>query len=350
MGQIVGGRAAPGLWGVPGGGQCAFRSAKRQPGSARGQRVGGGGGERTGLCTLTEGGQRGRSEESRCRRAIGRGGLVGRERQGKGGGGDSRWGPGPAAAPGTRLRAGHSVMPGGQGAPASPQAAGSAPDRVPSGPAAGPSPQLAAPRESPAPRRGALRASVPQKLAEALSSQYGLIVFAAGLLLLLAWAVHASGVGKSDLLCVLTALMLLQLLWMLWYVGRSAAHRRLLRPKDTHAGARWLRGESPGRRQVRRAARRLARQPLGGALSPDFPLLCLPPPRFGLPPTPPCLLSFSLLRPGCCSSLLSLCRQALGTHPVLRAAATRARSRLSSAEIPAATREAALPVLAFTAC
>ncbi|GAB5570947.1 proton channel OTOP2 isoform X1 [Prionailurus iriomotensis] len=133
-------------------------------------------------------------------------------------------------------------MPGGQGAPASPQAAGSAPDRVPSGPAAGPSPQLAAPRESPAPRRGALRASVPQKLAEALSSQYGLIVFAAGLLLLLAWAVHASGVGKSDLLCVLTALMLLQLLWMLWYVGRSAAHRRLLRPKDTHAGARWLRG------------------------------------------------------------------------------------------------------------
>ncbi|XP_077606512.1 proton channel OTOP1, partial [Crocuta crocuta] len=39
-----------------------------------------------------------------------------------------------------------------------------------------------------------------------------------------------------------TALMLLQLLWMLWYVGRSAAHRHLLRPKDAHAGARWLRG------------------------------------------------------------------------------------------------------------
>ncbi|EFB17453.1 hypothetical protein PANDA_012456, partial [Ailuropoda melanoleuca] len=89
---------------------------------------------------------------------------------------------------------------------------------------------------------GSLRASVPQKLAEALSSQYGLIVFVAGLLLLLAWAVHASGVGKSALLCFLTALMLLQLLWMLWYVRRSSAHRRLIRPKDTHAGARWLRG------------------------------------------------------------------------------------------------------------
>lgn len=82
-------------------------------------------------------------------------------------------------------------------------------------------------------------------MAEALSSQYGLNVLVAGLLLLLAWAVHASGVGKSDLLCFLTALMLLQLLWMLWYVGHSAAHRRLIRPKDTHAGARWLRGECP---------------------------------------------------------------------------------------------------------
>ncbi|KAM6220853.1 proton channel OTOP1 [Rhynchocyon petersi] len=98
------------------------------------------------------------------------------------------------------------------------------------------------PAESPGPRRGAGRTSAPQKLAEALSSQYGLLVFAAGLLLLLAWAVHAAGVGKRALLCVLTALMLLQLLWMLWYVGRSAAQRRLIRLKDTHAGARWLRG------------------------------------------------------------------------------------------------------------
>uniref|UniRef100_H0VZA5 Otopetrin 1 n=1 Tax=Cavia porcellus TaxID=10141 RepID=H0VZA5_CAVPO len=91
-------------------------------------------------------------------------------------------------------------------------------------------------------RRGAARSSVPQKLAEALSSQYGLNVFVAGLLFLLAWAVHAVGVGKRDLLGLLTALMLLQLLWMLWYVGRSYAQRRLIRPKDAHAGARWLRG------------------------------------------------------------------------------------------------------------
>ncbi|KAM5339537.1 proton channel OTOP1 isoform 1-T1 [Glossophaga mutica] len=134
-----------------------------------------------------------------------------------------------------------------QRAPASPRAARRSPDRSSPAPAASPQPQILAPGSpgspgSPVPRRGAVRASVPQKLAEALSSQYGLNVFVVGLLLLLAWAVHASGVGKSDLLCVLTALMLLQLLWMLWYVGRSAAHRRLIRPKDTHAGARWLRG------------------------------------------------------------------------------------------------------------
>uniref|UniRef100_A0A2I3TM97 OTOP1 n=1 Tax=Pan troglodytes TaxID=9598 RepID=A0A2I3TM97_PANTR len=125
----------------------------------------------------------------------------------------------------------------GLGSPAWPRAAASASVAGSSGPAACPPPSPSAPRspESPAPRRGGVRASVPQKLAEMLSSQYGLIVFVAGLLLLLAWAVHAAGVSKSDLLCFLTALMLLQMLWMLWYVGRSSAHRRLFRLKDTHA-------------------------------------------------------------------------------------------------------------------
>ncbi|XP_032109722.1 proton channel OTOP1 [Sapajus apella] len=132
----------------------------------------------------------------------------------------------------------------GLGSPASPRAAASASVEGSLGPAACPPSSPSSPRsmESPATRRGGVRASVPQKLAEALSSQYGLNVFVAGLLLLLAWAVHAAGVGKSDLLCLLTALMLLQLLWMLWYVGRSSAHRRLFRLKDTHAGAGWLRG------------------------------------------------------------------------------------------------------------
>ncbi|KAM6150413.1 proton channel OTOP1 [Erethizon dorsatum] len=130
-------------------------------------------------------------------------------------------------------------MPEGRGAPASPPAPASASNPAP----CPPPPRPPGPPGFPGPRRGAAHNSVPQKLAEALSSQYGLNVFVAGLLFLLAWAVHAAGVGKRDLLCLLTALMLLQLLWMLWYVGRSYAQRRLIRPKDAHAGARWLRGD-----------------------------------------------------------------------------------------------------------
>ncbi|XP_006016850.1 proton channel OTOP1 [Alligator sinensis] len=81
----------------------------------------------------------------------------------------------------------------------------------------------------------------PQKSAETLSSQYGLSVFLAGLLLMFAWAVHAAGLHKSHLLSYLITLMLVQLLWMLWYVCRSYTQRRLIQEKDTHAGARWLR-------------------------------------------------------------------------------------------------------------
>lgn len=134
-------------------------------------------------------------------------------------------------------------MPGGPGAPSSPAASAGSFPAAPSGIAACPSPPQPLAEGSPRVSGSRRGASVPQKLAETLSSQYGLNVFVAGLLFLLAWAVHAAGVGKSDLLCVLTALMLLQLLWMLWYVGRSYVQRRLIRLKDTHAGARWLRGE-----------------------------------------------------------------------------------------------------------
>ncbi|NWS52685.1 OTOP1 protein, partial [Chunga burmeisteri] len=82
--------------------------------------------------------------------------------------------------------------------------------------------------------------SYPQKNAEILSSQYGINLFLAGLLLTFAWAVHAVGISKSHLLSYLITLMLIQLLWMLWYLCRSCTQRRLIRDKDRHAGARWL--------------------------------------------------------------------------------------------------------------
>lgn len=89
----------------------------------------------------------------------------------------------------------------------------------------------------------ALGGSYPQKNAEILSSQYGINLFLAGLLLTFAWAVHAVGISKSHLLSYLITLMLIQLLWMLWYRCRSCTQRRLIRDKDTHAGARWLKCE-----------------------------------------------------------------------------------------------------------
>ncbi|XP_014822183.1 PREDICTED: otopetrin-1 [Calidris pugnax] len=110
--------------------------------------------------------------------------------------------------------------------------------------------------------------SYPQKNAEILSSQYGINLFLAGLLLTFAWAVHAVGISKSHLLSYLITLMLIQLLWMLWYLGRSCTQRRLIRDKDTHAGARWLKCAQSSNHQ----------QPLN-----DPP----PPSPRTLPPSPP---------------------------------------------------------------
>ncbi|KAG8591418.1 hypothetical protein GDO81_000172 [Engystomops pustulosus] len=81
----------------------------------------------------------------------------------------------------------------------------------------------------------------PQKNAEILSSQYGFNIFLAGLLLMFAWAIHAVGITDRDLLSYLITLMLIQLVWMLWYIFGSYTQRRSIIEKDTDAGARWLR-------------------------------------------------------------------------------------------------------------
>ncbi|OCT96719.1 proton channel OTOP1 [Xenopus laevis] len=81
----------------------------------------------------------------------------------------------------------------------------------------------------------------PQKNAELLSSQYGFNIFLAGLLLMFAWAIHAVGITDRDLLSYLITLMLIQMIWMLWYIFRSQSFRRSNIEKDTDAGARWLR-------------------------------------------------------------------------------------------------------------
>ncbi|XP_067324586.1 proton channel OTOP1 [Anolis sagrei] len=98
-----------------------------------------------------------------------------------------------------------------------------------------PPPPLPPPPSPPRPKSG-----YPQKNAETLSSQYGLHLFLAGLLVMLAWAVHAVGASKAAVFAYLITLMLLQVLWMAWYICRRNAQKRLIQGKDTHAGARWL--------------------------------------------------------------------------------------------------------------
>ncbi|KAM9330359.1 proton channel OTOP1 [Gastrophryne carolinensis] len=81
----------------------------------------------------------------------------------------------------------------------------------------------------------------PQKNAEILSSQYGFNIFLVGLIFMFAWAIHAVGITDGDLLSYLITLMLIQLVWMLWYIFGSYTQRRTITEKDTEAGARWLR-------------------------------------------------------------------------------------------------------------
>ncbi|XP_077136259.1 proton channel OTOP1-like [Ranitomeya variabilis] len=81
----------------------------------------------------------------------------------------------------------------------------------------------------------------PQKNAEILSSQYGFNIFLVGLLLMFAWAIHAVGITDRDPLSYLITLMLIQVVWMLWYIFGSYTQRRSIIEKDVDAGARWLR-------------------------------------------------------------------------------------------------------------
>ncbi|XP_073430585.1 proton channel OTOP1 [Dendrobates tinctorius] len=81
----------------------------------------------------------------------------------------------------------------------------------------------------------------PQKNAEILSCQYGFNIFLVGLLLMFAWAIHAVGITDRDPLSYHITLMLIQVVWMLWYIFGSYTQRRSIIEKDVDAGARWLR-------------------------------------------------------------------------------------------------------------
>uniref|UniRef100_A0A671KXM9 Otopetrin 1 n=1 Tax=Sinocyclocheilus anshuiensis TaxID=1608454 RepID=A0A671KXM9_9TELE len=82
----------------------------------------------------------------------------------------------------------------------------------------------------------------PQKNAETLSAQYGTNLLLIGVSVMLALAQHGPAVKKEHLLAFITALMLVQLVWMLCYMIRRARERSAAPERDAHAGTSWIRG------------------------------------------------------------------------------------------------------------
>ncbi|XP_057701455.1 proton channel OTOP1 [Corythoichthys intestinalis] len=82
----------------------------------------------------------------------------------------------------------------------------------------------------------------PRKNAEILSGQYGTNVLLIGAALMLALAHHNPSVKEDHLLSFLTCLMILQLVWMLWYMMVRRRHKNTRTEKDVHATTCWIRG------------------------------------------------------------------------------------------------------------
>lgn len=83
----------------------------------------------------------------------------------------------------------------------------------------------------------------PRKNAEILSGQYGTNLFLVGLSLMLAIAYEGASVKEEHLLSFITTLMILQLVWMMWYVVVRDRHNNVPVDKDVHATTCWVRGK-----------------------------------------------------------------------------------------------------------
>ncbi|KAJ7999672.1 hypothetical protein DPEC_G00196840 [Dallia pectoralis] len=82
----------------------------------------------------------------------------------------------------------------------------------------------------------------PQRNAEILSGQYGTNLLLIGIALMLAIANHGPSVEEECLLSFITALMFLQLLWMLWYILKRDRQMDSEAERDVHATTCWIRG------------------------------------------------------------------------------------------------------------
>ncbi|XP_040191357.1 proton channel OTOP1-like [Rana temporaria] len=79
------------------------------------------------------------------------------------------------------------------------------------------------------------------KNSEVASSQYGVNIFIVGLFLMLAVYLKIIRLTESNRLTFLVVLMLIQVVWMTFYICVSDRKKWASTEKDGHAGARWLR-------------------------------------------------------------------------------------------------------------
>ncbi|KAM9409956.1 LOW QUALITY PROTEIN: proton channel OTOP1 [Pholidichthys leucotaenia] len=87
-----------------------------------------------------------------------------------------------------------------------------------------------------------LSGDYPRKNAEILSGQYGTNLLLIGAALMLAIAHHDPSVREEHLLSFATCLMLLQLVWMTWYILLRGRQKNSRTERDVHATTCWIRG------------------------------------------------------------------------------------------------------------
>ncbi|KAI3370344.1 hypothetical protein L3Q82_025114 [Scortum barcoo] len=87
-----------------------------------------------------------------------------------------------------------------------------------------------------------LSADYPRKNAEILSGQYGTNLLLVGAALMLAIAQPDSYIKEEHLLSFITSLMILQLIWMMWYLLVRERQKNTQTEKDVHATTCWIRG------------------------------------------------------------------------------------------------------------
>lgn len=88
-----------------------------------------------------------------------------------------------------------------------------------------------------------LSGDYPKKNAEILSGQYGINLLLIGAALMLAAAQQNPSVKIEHLQSFTTCLMILQLIWMMWYILVRDRQKSTRTEKDVHAATSWIRGE-----------------------------------------------------------------------------------------------------------